>query len=50
MVSLLAGVAAMVDRFDDPRTPYLAVPVPQLRPRFSAYAHLERLDEAVEGA
>ena len=37
---------ALVDRFDDPEMPYLAVPEPQLRPRFSDYAHLERLDEA----
>jgi ATP-dependent helicase/nuclease subunit B len=43
---VIADVAAMVDRFDDPRMPYLAVPVAQLRPRFSDYAHLERLDEA----
>jgi ATP-dependent helicase/nuclease subunit B len=42
---VIAEVAAMVDRFDDPQTPYLAVPVAQLRPRFSDYAHLERLDE-----
>jgi ATP-dependent helicase/nuclease subunit B len=43
---VIAKVAALVDRFDDPHTPYVAVPEPQLRPRFSDYAHLERLDEA----
>jgi ATP-dependent helicase/nuclease subunit B len=43
---VMAKVAALVDGFDDPRTPYLAVPESQLRPRFSDYAHLERLDEA----
>jgi ATP-dependent helicase/nuclease subunit B len=45
---VVAHVAAMIERFDEPATPYLAVPVPQLRPRFSDYAHLERLDEAEE--
>ena len=43
---VIAGVAALIDRFDDPATPYLAVPAPQLRPRFSDYAHLERLAES----
>ena len=36
----------LIERFDEPNTPYLPVPVAQWRPRFSDYAHLERLDEA----
>ncbi len=42
----LARVTALVDRFDDPETPYLPVPVARWQPRFSDYGHLERLDEA----
>ena len=34
---------ALIERFDDPATPYLAVPVPARRPRFSDYEHLERV-------
>ena len=34
---------ALVERFDDPATPYLAAPVPARRPRFSDYEHLERV-------
>jgi ATP-dependent helicase/nuclease subunit B len=46
-----ARVAAYIDRFDDPHTPYPPVPVPQWRPRFSDYDHLERLGEpAGDGA
>jgi ATP-dependent helicase/nuclease subunit B len=33
----------LVARFDDPTTPYLAVPVMARRPRFSDYEHLERV-------
>ena len=43
--SALARVAALVDRFDDPATPYPPVPDPRWQPRFSDYGHLERLDE-----
>jgi hypothetical protein len=42
----LAQVRGLIDRFDDPRTPYYAVPDPRLRPRYSDYAQLERLGEA----
>jgi ATP-dependent helicase/nuclease subunit B len=42
---VLAEVAALIARFDDPATPYPPVPVPRWRPRFSDYDHLERLDE-----
>jgi len=43
---VLARVAALIDRFDDPATPYLAVPSPRWAPRFSDYRHLERLAES----
>jgi ATP-dependent helicase/nuclease subunit B len=43
---VLARVGALVDRFDDPATPYLAVPAPRWAPRFSDYWHLERLGES----
>jgi len=42
---VLARVRALIDSFDDPATPYRPVPDPRWRPRFSDYAHLERLDE-----
>jgi ATP-dependent helicase/nuclease subunit B len=41
-----AAVRALIERFDDPATPYCVVPDPQWTPRFSDYAHLERRDEA----
>ncbi|HVB17940.1 MAG TPA: double-strand break repair protein AddB [Stellaceae bacterium] len=40
-----AKVRGLIDYFDDPRSPYRVVPVPQWAPRFSDYRHLERLDE-----
>jgi ATP-dependent helicase/nuclease subunit B len=42
---VLARVGALIDCFDDPNTPYLAVPSPRWAPRFSDYRHLERLAE-----
>ena len=42
---VVARVKALVERFDDPDTPYLAVPSPRWAPRFSDYRHLERLAE-----
>ena len=36
----------LIDRFDDPSTPYTPVPDPHRAPRYSDYAHLERLAEA----
>jgi len=42
----VAGVSALIDRFDDPATAYQPVPDPRWAPRFSDYRHLERLDEA----
>jgi ATP-dependent helicase/nuclease subunit B len=44
--STLAKIRALIDRFDDPRTPYLAVPDQSIKPRYSDYIHLERLAEA----
>jgi ATP-dependent helicase/nuclease subunit B len=41
----LAGMTALVDRFDDPATPYHAVPRPAYAPRYTDYAHLERAAE-----
>ncbi len=43
---VIAETGARIDRFDDPATPYPAVPDPRWAPRFSDYRHLERLDEA----
>jgi ATP-dependent helicase/nuclease subunit B len=40
-----AGLEAILAAFDDPATPYLAVPDPDLAPRYNDYAHLERLAE-----
>jgi len=42
---VVAWVKALIDRFDDPDTPYLAVPSPRWAPRFSDYRHLERIAE-----
>jgi len=43
---VLAVIRAHIARFDDPRTPYHPVPVTKWRPRYSDYAHLERLSES----
>jgi ATP-dependent helicase/nuclease subunit B len=41
----VAGLRDLVARFDDPRTPYRAVPRPEKAPRYSDYAHLARIKE-----
>ena len=41
--SVLDRVRALIERFDDPGTPYLAEPVPRWAPRFSDYRHLARV-------
>jgi ATP-dependent helicase/nuclease subunit B len=41
--SVLDRVGALIERFDNPETPYLAEPVPRWAPRFSDYRHLERV-------
>ncbi len=40
----LARLRALIACFDDPATPYLAMPVREWEPRFSDYRHLERVD------
>ncbi|MDJ0946958.1 MAG: double-strand break repair protein AddB [Kiloniellales bacterium] len=41
----LEGLAALVARFDDPATPYHAVPRPERAPTYTDYAHLARVKE-----
>jgi ATP-dependent helicase/nuclease subunit B len=41
----LAGVGALVERFDDPATPYHARPWPEQALRYNDYAHLARIKE-----
>jgi ATP-dependent helicase/nuclease subunit B len=41
----LDGLKAMIAAFDDPDTPYAAIPRPGHAPRFNDYAHLARLRE-----
>ncbi|MGE0724395.1 MAG: double-strand break repair protein AddB [Alphaproteobacteria bacterium] len=43
------GLAALVARFDDATTAYLAQPRPDWAPRFSDYAHLARIAEWAAG-
>jgi ATP-dependent helicase/nuclease subunit B len=45
VAAALAGVQGLVARFDDPETPYRAVPVARNAPRYSDYEHLERVKE-----
>jgi ATP-dependent helicase/nuclease subunit B len=40
--SVLDRVRSLIERFDDPATPYLAEPARRWAPRFSDYRHLER--------
>ncbi len=40
-----AGLADLIARFDDPATPYAAIPDPEAAPRFNDYDHLERVKE-----
>jgi len=40
---VLDRVRSLIERFDDPATPYLVEPAPQWAPRFSEYRHLERV-------
>jgi ATP-dependent helicase/nuclease subunit B len=41
----LTGLRGLVERFDDPATPYRAVPIARNAPRYSDYEHLERVKE-----
>jgi ATP-dependent helicase/nuclease subunit B len=45
----LAGMKELIAVFDDPATPYLAVPSPDKAPRYSDYQHLERVKEWLAG-
>jgi ATP-dependent helicase/nuclease subunit B len=42
---VLERIKALIERFDDPSTPYLPVPSMRWAPRYSDYRHLERLAE-----
>ncbi len=44
-----AGLEDLIAAFDDPATPYRAVPVPAKAPRYSDYVHLERVKEWLAG-
>ncbi|MGH7028978.1 MAG: PD-(D/E)XK nuclease family protein, partial [Stellaceae bacterium] len=37
---------ALIERFDDPATPYLAMPMREWEPRYSDYRHLERVNQS----
>jgi len=45
MTLALAGLQELITRFDDPRTAYRAAPVTRYAPRYTDYAHLERVQE-----
>ncbi len=45
----MAGMKALIAAFDDPETPYFAVPSPDKAPRYSDYQHLERVKEWLAG-
>ncbi len=40
-----AGLARLIAHFDDPKTPYLPVPRPEIAPAYSDYWHLARIGE-----
>ena len=40
-----AGLKALVEKFDDPATPYLSQPRAEAKPKFSDYDHLARVKE-----
>jgi ATP-dependent helicase/nuclease subunit B len=46
----LDGLRGLVTAFDDPTTPYPAIPRSAWAPRFNDYAHLERVKEWAAGA
>ncbi len=49
IAAALAGVQELIAAFDDPAMPYRAVPIPNQAPRYSDYAHLERVKEWLAG-
>ncbi len=46
ITQVLAAIRVHIARYDDPAMPYRAVPIARWRPRYSDYAHLERLTES----
>ena len=42
---MLALVAKMAEHFDNPATPYVALPWPEFIPHFNDYEHLARIEE-----
>ncbi|HWB49163.1 MAG TPA: double-strand break repair protein AddB [Stellaceae bacterium] len=46
IAQVLAAIGTHVALYDDPATAYRAVPIEKWRPRYSDYAHLERLIES----
>ena len=44
-----AGLLALIAEFDDPDTPYHALPRPDSIPNYNDYAHLERIQEWASG-
>ena len=44
-----AGLLALIAEFDDPNTPYHALPRPDAKPNWNDYAHLERVQEWSSG-
>jgi len=44
-VAAKAGLLKLIAEFDDPSTPYHALPRPDARPSWNDYAHLERVQE-----
>jgi ATP-dependent helicase/nuclease subunit B len=46
IAQVLGEIGAHIARYDDPAMPYRPVPVAKWRPRYSDYAHLERLPES----
>jgi ATP-dependent helicase/nuclease subunit B len=45
IAQVLSAIRAHIARYDEPAMPYRPVPVAKWRPRYSDYAHLERLTE-----
>ena len=44
-----AGLLALIAEFDEPNTPYHALPRPDAKPNWNDYAHLERVQEWSSG-
>ncbi len=43
------GLLRLIAEFDDPKTPYHALPRPEAKPSWNDYAHLERVQEWSSG-